>query len=63
MAAETLARGKTGGGSGGGAGSSFELDAARNAQSKSLNLFSLFCIFQAASCGGYDSLPNSIFCT
>ncbi len=35
MAAETLARGETGGERGGGAGSSNELDAAQNAQSKS----------------------------
>ena len=35
MAAETLARGETGGRRGGGAGSSNELDAAQSAQSKS----------------------------
>jgi hypothetical protein len=38
MAAETLARGETGGGRGGGAGSSYELDAAQSAQSKSFFL-------------------------
>ncbi len=38
MAAETLARGETGWGRGGGAGSSNELDAARSAQSKSFFL-------------------------
>ena len=26
-----------------------------------VNIFSLFWIFQAASCGGHDSLPDSIF--
>ncbi len=38
MAAETLARGETGGGRGGGAGSSYELDAAQSAQSTSFFL-------------------------
>jgi hypothetical protein len=46
------------GGRGEGAGGSNELDAARSAQSKS---FFLFWIFRAASCGGHDSLPDSIF--
>ena len=41
-----------------GAGSSNELDAARNTQS---NCFSIFWIFRAASCGRRDSLPNSVF--
>ncbi len=60
MAIETLAGGETGKGRGVGAGGSNELNAARNAQSKS---FFLILDLLGASCGGLYSLPNYIFCS
>ncbi len=57
-AVETLA-GVATGGEGGGAGSSYELDAAQSIQSK---FFSIFWTFWAASYGRHKSLPNCIFC-
>ncbi len=58
-AVETLAGVATCGEGGGRAGSSYELDAAQNIQSK---LFSIFWTFWAASYRRHKSLPNSFFC-
>ncbi len=60
MAAETLSGGETGGGRGGGAGGSIQMNLMPPGVPK-VNLFSLFCIIRVASCGGHDSLPDSIF--